>query len=123
MDLGTLLGLGLSAFTAIAGAIYAYGKLNERVKDNTAELEQMTKRVERAEDAATKVSGLASAVESMGQRFADRIEHLVQVMDLHNQNTREQLTEIKQELGHVRANAAMAKELASRRAPSRKAVS
>lgn len=101
MDLGTLLGVLIGAATlggSILGAVYAYGQLNERVKDNAAEIEELKGRVVKAELAATQVSGLASSIEHMGERFTDQIKHLIERIALNDDHVRTQLSDIKDEV-------------------------
>lgn len=103
--IGALIGL-LTFAGSIAGVIYAYGQLNEKVKDHAAELIEMKSRVARAEDAARQVQGLATAVEHMGQRFADQIKHLVETFTIETGHTRQQLADIKDEVRSSRSAAA-----------------
>lgn len=87
---------------AVAGAVKVYGQLSERVKDHTEELSDLRARVGRAEDSARQVQGLATAVEHMGERFADQIKHLVETFTIETGHTRQQLADIKDEVRHVR---------------------
>lgn len=106
MDLGTLLGVMIGALSflgTVAGAIFAYGRLNERVKDHSSEIEELKGRVIKAEGAATQVSGLAQAVEHMADKFTTEIKHLVDTFAIETGHTRSQLSEIKDELRSVRS--------------------
>ena len=98
--IGTIIGV-LTFAGSVAGAIYAYGRLNERVKDHSDEIAEMKSRVGRAEDAARQVQDLATAVEHMGERFADQIKHLVETFTIETGHTRQQLADIKDEVRHV----------------------
>lgn len=102
MSLAEILGILVTLALAAVGAIYAYGRLNERVKDHAEEIAEMKSRVGRAEDAARQVQGLATAVEHMGERFADQIKHLVETFTIETGHTRQQLADIKDEVRHVR---------------------
>lgn len=106
MDLGTLLGVVIGALSflgTVAGAIYAYGRLNEQVKDHASEIGELKGRVEKAEGAATQVAGLAQAVEHVAEKFTTEIRHLVDTFAIETGHTRSQLTEIKDELRSVRS--------------------
>jgi cell division septum initiation protein DivIVA len=106
MDLGSILGLIAGIGVPTIGGILACGKLLQMVKDHERELEELRKDVDQAQDSALKVSGLAAAVEHMGERFADQIRHLVDTMSLNNEHVKTQLADIKAELKSVRSSRA-----------------
>ena len=62
------------------------------------ELGAMENRVAAAEAAAGAVQGLASAIESMGEKFSSEMKHLVERVGLETGHIREQLTDLKQEV-------------------------
>jgi hypothetical protein len=102
---GVLVTLGLAAI----GFFVAWGKINQKVNDQASDIDDLKSalklqagEIDRAQDAAFKVGGLATAVEHMGQRFADQIKHLVDVMSLQNEHVRTELTDIKDQLKSVR---------------------
>jgi archaellum component FlaC len=112
MDYIGIIGAVVGVLTLGGGVItffVTWGKINQRVDDQAADIEALGRRIEgqaddieRAQDAAFKVGGLATAVEHMGQRFADQIKHLVDVMSLQNEHVRTELTDIKDQLKTVR---------------------
>jgi cell division septum initiation protein DivIVA len=104
MDFATLATIAISIAVPAVGAFVAYGALRQTVKDQGAEIEELKTSVAKATDAATQVSGLAQAVEHMGQRFADQIKHLVDNMGLNNGHINSQLADIKEELKAFREN-------------------
>ena len=102
MDLGTILGVLVGIAVPTVGAVFAYGKLNQSVKDQGVEIDEVKVRVDRAEDAALRVGGLAQAVEHMGQQLAAEIKHVVSTFTIETGHTRAQLADIKEELRSVR---------------------
>lgn len=118
MDLGTLLGVVIGALSfcgTVAGAIYAYGKMSERVKDNTGDIADLRKRVEKAEDAASQVSGLAQSIEHLTDKVGDSLKHIGDSFALEMGHMRAQMGDLRDELKHVRNNASMALQGSARR--------
>lgn len=103
MDVTGLLGVLVGIVVPTIGAIFAYGRLSQRVKDQTDDIDDLKKRVEKAEGAATEVAGLATAIEHMGDKFAGEVRHLVDKFATETSHTRSQLADIKEELRVVRA--------------------
>lgn len=102
--IGAVIGVLTFAGT-IAGAVKAYGAMQQRVKDQDSEIADtkadiavLMARVEKAEGAAQQTGKLADAVETMGEKFASEIKHLAEVWTLNHQHTREQLNDIRAQL-------------------------
>ena len=117
MSLAEIIGILVTIGLAAIGAIYAYGRLNERVKDHAEDLADLKERLARAETAAREVHGLAQAIEHMGSRFADQVKHLIETFSIENGHTRQQLADIKDEVRHVRNMGAAQPTPRRRRSP------
>lgn len=109
MDIVALLGAMVPVVLAGLGVVVVLAKTIQRVGDQASDISDLkealrvqSEAIDKAQDAALKVGGLATAVEHMGQRFADQIKHLVDVMSLQNDHVRTELTDIKDQLKTVR---------------------
>lgn len=105
MDIWTAIGAIIAAATAVGSAIGVFVKIGEFKRSqqaNTDEINELKVRVDKAEDAATRVGGLATAVEHMGQRLAGEIGHLIERMNLNNDHVKAQLDDLKEEVRFVR---------------------
>lgn len=112
MDLGTLIGVMIAAVTAIGSAVGVLVKIGEfkrTQQSNSDEIEELKVRVDRAEDGATRVEGLAHAVEHMGSKLAGEIGHLIERMNLNNDHIKAQLEDLKEEVRFVRSGSRAAR--------------
>jgi gas vesicle protein len=102
MDFTGLIGVGVGIVVPTVGAIYAYGKLNERVKDHERRLGEQAEEIEQAQEAALAVKDLgqrlATAIEHVGERFAAEVKHLGERMSDRDEHVRTQLGDIKEQL-------------------------
>lgn len=94
MDLGAIVGVLLTLVISGVGAVFAYGRLNERVKDNTEDIADLKIEVAKAADAAGQMKSLAQAIEHMGERFDDRLT-----------NVGEAVRELKEDIRSIRGPA------------------
>ena len=115
-DIASLAGVGIT----IAGGLVAYGVLRQEVDDLRDDHTVLRTDLAKVEAETRGLAGLPDAIRQMGERFAERLGHLIEITELKDQHTRAQLDEIKAELKHAKNNANMAKEMASRRSGGRR---
>jgi hypothetical protein len=102
--IGALIGV-LGFAGTVAGAVKAYGMMQQKVADQAGDIADTGKRidalearVEKAESTAVQTTKLADAVEHMGEKFAAEIKRLGDIWSVQHEHTREQLDDIKGQL-------------------------
>jgi hypothetical protein len=88
--------------------------LAQQREDYERDREAWEARLERVEQTASSVERLAVSFEYLTARFSTDLKYFSERQADAQNFVSAQLIDIKQELSHVRANAAMAKEMASR---------
>lgn len=83
MDLGAIIGVITGLIVPTIGAVYAYGRLNQKVKDLGddhkalgADQKELESRVTKVEAYAGDLAGLRQAIDNMGERFSRELEHV-----------------------------------------------
>lgn len=111
MDVLSLLGVGVSILVPTVGGVLATGKLFQRVKDQEGDiadlkdaLKAQREDIDRAEAAAAQVAGLAAAIEHLTEKFTVGLNHIGELFRQNNEHVKTQLSDIKDELKHVRSS-------------------
>lgn len=102
----TLIGVLFGVVTVIGSAVGVFiriGEFKRTQQANSDEIEELKVRVDKAEDAATRLEGLAQAVEHMGSKLAGEIGHLIDKMQTNNEHVKAQLEDLKEEVRFVRS--------------------
>lgn len=110
-DIASLAGVGIT----IAGGLVAYGVLRQKVDDLRDDHTQIRADLDKVEAETRGLAGLPDAIRQLGDRFAERLNHLAEITQIKDQNTQARLDDISTQLKHAANNASMAKDLATRR--------
>lgn len=113
-DIASLAGVGIT----IAGGLVAYGVLRQKVDDLRDDHAVLRTDLTKVEAETRGLAGLPDAIRQLGDRFAERLNHLVEITQVKDQHTQSRLDDISTQLKHAANNASMAKDLAQRRAAS-----
>lgn len=121
MDLATIAGLSVAIGGPLLGGVWwgakkvyeafntlgdhgrRLGGLDEELADVRATQEQHDERLERTEDGVRNISKLADAINNMGEKVNGQIQHLAEVMGIHNRNNERQFEELRDRLGEERS--------------------
>ena len=120
MDLVATVGLVLAIGGPVGGALWwaaqkvyaAFSKLGDHdrrlgafdkeLTEVRATQEQHDERLERTEDGVRNISKLADAINNMGERVNSQIEHLAEVMGIHNRSNERRFEELNDRLSEKR---------------------
>lgn len=84
-------------------------------KELTRQIQALEDRLRRSEEAAPNVGRLAVSLDYLGEKFGRDLQHFSERQAEVQRFVIGQLLDVNKELSHVRANAAMARDLATRR--------
>jgi hypothetical protein len=97
--LGAIVG---SAMLGGAGLLVTWGMVRQMIKGHDDRLQKAEDRIERLQNEARQMPALASAIEHMGEKFADGLKSLAERFGERDGHIKDQLADIKEEQRIVR---------------------
>jgi CRP-like cAMP-binding protein len=97
--LGAVVG---SAMLGGAGLLVTWGMVRQMIKGHDDRLQKAEDRIERLQNEARQMPALASAIEHMGEKFADGLKSLAERFGERDGHIKDQLADIKEEQRIVR---------------------
>lgn len=99
---GAVAGVVVTIALAAIGFFVAWGKINQKVDDLQARVDEQSNDIEEAQKAAAQSQGVGAAIEHLAENVKTELKHIAEMFALNNQHVTTQLADIKDQLKSVR---------------------